>query len=121
MLIHGIEIWAPMPPRQRVVIDFSSPNVAKEMHVGHLRSTIIGDTLARTLEFTYDQSYVQSLDICSRGASVLRLNHIGDWGTQFGMLIQHMNDRTDQGMELEGGSESEGIADLQKLYRFVDS
>ena len=57
----------------RVIIDFSSPNIAKEMHVGHLRSTIIGDSLARVLEFC--------------GYEVLRLNHVGDWGTQFGMLI----------------------------------
>lgn len=62
----------------RLVIDFSSPNTAKEMHVGHLRSTIIGDCLARVFEFLdYD---------------VLRLNHIGDWGTAFGMLIVHMSD-----------------------------
>ena len=61
-----------------VIIDFSSPNIAKEMHVGHLRSTIIGDCLARILEF--------------RGFSVLRLNHIGDWGTQFGMLITHLKE-----------------------------
>ncbi len=60
----------------RVVVDFSSPNIAKEMHVGHLRSTIIGDCLARVLEF--------------RGHTVLRLNHVGDWGTQFGMLITHL-------------------------------
>tara|TARA_Y100001968_G_scaffold332299_1_gene389928 strand:+ start:16626 stop:18416 length:1791 start_codon:yes stop_codon:yes gene_type:complete len=59
-----------------IVVDFSSPNIAKEMHVGHLRSTIIGDSLARILEF--------------RGYSVLRLNHVGDWGTQFGMLITHL-------------------------------
>jgi len=57
---------------QRVIVDFSSPNIAKEMHVGHLRSTIIGDTLCRLHEF--------------RGHQVLRLNHVGDWGTQFGML-----------------------------------
>ncbi len=59
-----------------VVIDFSSPNIAKEMHVGHLRSTIIGDSLARILEF--------------RGHKVIRLNHVGDWGTQFGMLISYL-------------------------------
>lgn len=58
---------------QRVIVEFSSPNTAKEMHVGHLRSTIIGDSLARLFEFL--------------GHDVLRLNHIGDWGTQFGMLI----------------------------------
>ncbi|MFA6916384.1 MAG: arginine--tRNA ligase [Parachlamydiales bacterium] len=60
-------------PAQNIIIDFSSPNTAKEMHVGHLRSTIIGDCLARVLEF--------------QGNNVLRLNHIGDWGTAFGMLI----------------------------------
>ena len=59
--------------RSKIVIDFSSPNIAKEMHVGHLRSTIIGDSLARLLEFM--------------GHDVLRINHIGDWGTQFGELI----------------------------------
>ncbi|MEB3340080.1 arginine--tRNA ligase [Okeania sp.] len=63
---------------QRVVIDFSSPNIAKEMHVGHLRSTIIGDALARVLEF--------------QGHDVLRLNHVGDWGTQFGMLITYLRE-----------------------------
>lgn len=63
---------------QKVVVDFSSPNIAKEMHVGHLRSTIIGDCIARVLEF--------------RGHDVLRLNHVGDWGTQFGMLITHLRE-----------------------------
>lgn len=61
---------------KKIVIDFSSPNTAKEMHVGHLRSTIIGDCLARTFEFL--------------GSNVLRLNHIGDWGTAFGMLITYL-------------------------------
>ena len=61
-----------------MIIDFSSPNIAKEMHVGHLRSTIIGDSLARVLEFC--------------GYEVLRLNHVGDWGTQFGMLITHLKE-----------------------------
>ena len=66
----------PVEAAAPVVVDFSSPNIAKEMHVGHLRSTIIGDSLARVLEF--------------RGHPVLRLNHVGDWGTQFGMLITHL-------------------------------
>lgn len=70
----GIEKVAP----QKVVIDFSSPNTAKEMHVGHLRSTIIGDSLARMLEFL--------------GYNVLRLNHVGDFGTSFGMLIAYMKE-----------------------------
>lgn len=60
----------------RTIVDFSSPNIAKEMHVGHLRSTIIGDSIARVLEFL--------------GHDVLRINHLGDWGTQFGMLITHL-------------------------------
>ncbi len=64
--------------RQRIIVEFSSPNVAKELHVGHIRSTIIGDCLARLFEFL--------------GQDVLRLNHIGDWGTQFGMLIAYMAD-----------------------------
>ena len=68
MLIHGIESWAPILPVKRVVLDFSSPNIAKEMHVGHIRSTIIGDTLARIFEFA--------------NIEVLRRNHVGDWGTQ---------------------------------------
>ncbi len=61
-----------------VVVDFSSPNIAKEMHVGHLRSTIIGDCLSRVFEL--------------RGFNVIRINHIGDWGTQFGMLIRYIKD-----------------------------
>lgn len=69
-------LGVPRPNKQRIVIDFSSPNTAKEMHVGHLRSTIIGDCLARVLEFL--------------GHEVIRLNHIGDWGTAFGMLIAYI-------------------------------
>ena len=66
-----------LPPstghKKKVIVDFSSPNIAKEMHVGHLRSTIIGDSISRLLEFL--------------GHDVLRLNHTGDWGTQFGILM----------------------------------
>jgi arginyl-tRNA synthetase len=65
-------------PRQRVVVDYSAPNVAKEMHVGHLRTTVVGDAIVRVLEFL--------------GHEVLRANHIGDWGTQFGMLLEHLLD-----------------------------
>ena len=64
--------------QKKVIVDFSSPNIAKEMHVGHLRSTIIGDSISKIFEF--------------RGYIVLRLNHIGDWGTQFGMLITQLKD-----------------------------
>ncbi|MGG6296186.1 arginine--tRNA ligase [Leptolyngbya sp. AN02str] len=71
----GVE---PTKHPKRAIVDFSSPNIAKEMHVGHLRSTIIGDSIARILEFL--------------GHDVLRLNHVGDWGTQFGMLILHLRE-----------------------------
>jgi len=73
MLVNGINTWAPILPVKRAVIDFSSPNIAKEMHVGHLRSTIIGDTLARMFEFS--------------NVDVLRRNHVGDWGTQVTSLV----------------------------------
>ena len=63
---------------QTITIDYSSPNIAKEMHVGHIRSTVIGDALARTLGFL--------------GQRVLRQNHVGDWGTPFGMLLEHLED-----------------------------
>jgi arginyl-tRNA synthetase len=66
----------PPLPKEKVLVDFSSPNIAKEMHVGHLRSTIIGECLCRLLEFV--------------GHDVKRINHVGDWGTQFGMLILYM-------------------------------
>ena len=85
---------------QRVVVDFSSPNIAKEMHVGHLRSTIIGDTLCRLEEFL--------------GHDVLRLNHVGDWGTQFGMLITHLKD---QGFGPETGLSDFAVSDLVEFYR----
>ena len=83
--------------RQTIVIDYSSPNVAKEMHVGHLRSTIIGDAVVRTLEFL--------------GHNVIRANHVGDWGTQFGMLIAYL-----EKMENEHASEME-LQDLEAFYR----
>jgi arginyl-tRNA synthetase len=63
---------------QRVVVDYSSPNVAKEMHVGHLRTTVVGDAVVRVLEFL--------------GHTVIRANHLGDWGTQFGILLEHLLD-----------------------------
>lgn len=63
---------------QRIVVDYSSPNVAKEMHVGHLRTTIVGDAIVRVLEYL--------------GHEVIRANHVGDWGTQFGMLLEHLLD-----------------------------
>ncbi len=84
----------------RVIIDFSSPNIAKEMHVGHLRSTIIGDSLARVLEFC--------------GYEVLRLNHVGDWGTQFGMLITHLKEVVPEALYTKDVVE---ISDLVNFYR----
>ena len=74
-------------PPQRVVVEYSSPNVAKEMHVGHLRTTIVGDALARIGEFT--------------GQQVFRDNHLGDWGTQFGMLIEYLLDVGEDSAEAE--------------------
>ena len=74
------------------MVDYSSPNIAKEMHVGHLRSTIIGDALANCLEL--------------RGHDVIRQNHVGDWGTQFGMLLEHLGDNTDA-----------SISDLVAFYK----
>lgn len=68
----------PPAEKKRIIVDYSSPNIAKDMHVGHLRSTIIGDCLSRILEFC--------------GHEVIRINHVGDWGTQFGMLIAHLKD-----------------------------
>ena len=83
-----------------VVVDFSSPNIAKEMHVGHLRSTIIGDSLARVLEF--------------RGHPVLRLNHVGDWGTQFGMLITHLKQVAPAALQT---ADAVDLGDLVAFYR----
>ena len=83
-----------------VVVDFSSPNIAKEMHVGHLRSTIIGDSLARVLEF--------------RGHRVLRLNHVGDWGTQFGMLITHLKQVAPETLST---ADAVDLGDLVAFYR----
>lgn len=91
----------PEPPKhetQTVCVDFSSPNIAKSMHVGHLRSTIIGESISRIFEYL--------------GHKVYRMNHLGDWGTQFGMLIAHLLDRdmTDTAHELP-------IADLVEFYK----
>ncbi|MFN6262119.1 MAG: arginine--tRNA ligase [Chromatiaceae bacterium] len=84
---------------QTVVVDYSAPNLAKEMHVGHLRSTIIGDAVVRALEFW--------------GDTVIRQNHMGDWGTQFGMLIAHLEDKLSAGVDLE----TVALADLEDFYR----
>lgn len=83
---------------QTIVADYSAPNLAKEMHVGHLRSTIIGDAIVRVLEF--------------QGNSVIRQNHVGDWGTQFGMLIAELE--TQLG---EGGPAELALKDLEGFYQ----
>jgi arginyl-tRNA synthetase len=85
------------PQAQTIVVDYSAPNVAKEMHVGHLRSTIIGDASVRTLEFL--------------GHNVIRANHVGDWGTQFGMLIAYLEKQ-----QQENAGEM-ALADLEGFYR----
>lgn len=86
------------------VIDYAQPNVAKEMHVGHLRSAVIGDAMVRILEFT--------------GESVVRRHHIGDWGTQFGMLIQYLVEHPDElGHQAAGDEASEGEAAMSSLNR----
>ncbi|QOV24114.1 arginine--tRNA ligase [Anabaenopsis elenkinii] len=85
---------------KREIVDFSSPNIAKEMHVGHLRSTIIGDAIARILEF--------------RGHNVLRLNHVGDWGTQFGMLITYLREVYPEALTTANAL---NIGDLVNFYR----
>lgn len=91
----------PRPERaQTVVVDYSSPNLAKEMHVGHLRSTIIGDAVVRTLEFL--------------GHTVIRQNHVGDWGTQFGMLLAYLEEQKAEEGERELSRE---LANLETFYR----
>ena len=93
----------PLPPDlkpQVCVVDFSSPNIAKEMHVGHLRSTIIGESVCRILELV--------------GHKVHRVNHVGDWGTQFGMLIQFLKDEYPN---VSSGAELPNITDLTQFYK----
>ena len=90
--------WDSGQPRQRVLVEYSSPNVAKEMHVGHIRSTILGDCVARICEFA--------------GHEIIRQNHLGDWGTQFGMLCTYLQDHPALAEQaLEGG------ASIGELYR----
>lgn len=103
LLREGTDSWKPNTPHETVIVDFSSPNIAKEMHVGHLRSTIIGDTLCRIFEFC--------------GQNVVRLNHVGDWGTQFGMLIEYMADHSPELLEAEGDVDTAPISDLQAFYK----
>ncbi len=83
---------------ETVVVDYSAPNLAKEMHVGHLRSTVIGDAVVRTMEFL--------------GHNVVRQNHVGDWGTQFGMLLAYM-----ERLRAENTEISMVLSDLETFYR----
>ncbi|MEX2469058.1 MAG: arginine--tRNA ligase, partial [Pseudohongiellaceae bacterium] len=98
VLSDPASLVAPVSTPQTIVIDYSSPNLAKEMHVGHLRGTIIGDCLVRVLE--------------RMGHRVVRQNHVGDWGTQFGMLIAYM-----QELQAERGELPGELADLEIFYR----
>nr|AAN10190.1 argynyl tRNA synthetase [Candidatus Fritschea bemisiae] len=91
---------SPLKKRKKIIVEFSSPNIAKELHVGHLRSTIIGESLARLFEFL--------------GHQVLRLNHIGDWGTQFGMLIAYLKEFQ---KEVLSGEKKADLPALMDWYR----
>ena len=83
--------------KQTIVVDYSAPNIAKEMHVGHLRTTIIGDCLVKVLDYL--------------GHNVIRANHIGDWGTPFGMLIAHLED-------IESNAKNhQQLSDLDMFYK----
>ncbi|KAF0812554.1 Arginine--tRNA ligase [Andreprevotia sp. IGB-42] len=95
--LSDAKLGVPLPASQTVVVDYSSPNLAKEMHVGHLRSTIIGDALARLLDFL--------------GHTVVRQNHVGDWGTQFGMLTAYLVEQD------KAGDAAIALDDLENFYR----
>jgi arginyl-tRNA synthetase len=96
ILTEGVVYSDPNP--KRVTVDFSSPNIAKEMHVGHMRSTILGETICRILEAT--------------GHTTFRLNHVGDWGTQFGMLIEYIREEYPDFLE-----KTPEISDLEGFYK----
>ena len=97
LALHDPRIGVAKSPAQTVVVDYSSPNLAKEMHVGHLRTTIIGDAVVKVLEFL--------------GHKVIRQNHMGDWGTQFGMLLAHLSDKLEQEVA------ETALSDLEDFYR----
>ncbi|MCH8174117.1 MAG: arginine--tRNA ligase [Proteobacteria bacterium] len=102
VLQHAQALIPPAERALRIVVDYSSPNLAKEMHVGHLRGTIIGDCLARVLE--------------KQGHTVIRQNHVGDWGTQFGMLIAYLKEVIN-GIETDSDALPTRLADLEVFYR----
>lgn len=104
-MANGSHLGVDLPEvRQRIIVDFSSPNIAKELHVGHLRSTIIGDCLARLFEFL--------------GHDVLRLNHIGDWGTAFGMLIAYLKE---EAPDVLTGDQKTDLSHLVAWYKAAKS
>ena len=100
--VNDSRIAVPASRSGTCVVDYSSPNVAKEMHVGHLRSTVIGDACARILEWM--------------GMTVVRRNHLGDWGTPFGMLIEHLRD-----LGVDGRTTDLSLRDLNDLYKAARS
>ncbi len=102
-LVADKHLGVPRPERaQKIVVDFSSPNVAKSMHVGHIRSTILGDTIARIATFL--------------GHTVVRDNHIGDWGTQFGMLLVGWKSELNP-----VGLESDPLAEMERIYKLISA
>ena len=98
ILIADPRLGVSVDQKKTFVVDYSAPNVAKEMHVGHLRSTVIGDTIVRMLEF--------------KGHTVIRENHVGDWGTPFGMLIEHLLDLGE-----DRAADELGVGDLNSFYK----
>jgi len=98
ILLADPRLGVSVDQKKTFVVDYSAPNVAKEMHVGHLRSTVIGDTIVRMLEF--------------KGHTVIRENHVGDWGTPFGMLIEHLLD-----MGEDRAANELGVGDLDSFYK----
>ena len=98
ILLGDTRLGVSVDEKKTLVVDYSAPNVAKEMHVGHLRSTVIGDTIVRMLEF--------------KGHTVIRENHVGDWGTPFGMLIEHLLDLGE-----DRAANELGVGDLDSFYK----
>jgi len=96
----------PVEPAETIVVDYSSPNIAKELHVGHLRSTVIGDALVRLFEYV--------------GHTVIRQNHVGDWGTAFGKLIAYVNADQDSSDLTIGGIEKLYVAASQEFETNLD-
>ena len=96
--LENINLSNPINSKKNIIVDYSSPNLAKEMHVGHLRSSIIGDSLVRIF--------------LAAGFNVIKQNHIGDWGTQFGMLLAYMEE-----MQKSTNSAEFSLQDLELFYK----